>query len=398
MDQFFDPGSVAVLEASNDPAKWGFWLAAGALRGAGRRSVFLINSRAASIQGEPIHAGLDELPEVPDLLVISIPGPAVPGFVHEALEAGVRAFLIRVPQPEALAATIVAAGARLIDPNSLVDDDATAQVVLYLVFTASWLPAAHRIAVISDSGGQGAIAADMAEKYRLCVDVFDPSTAAAVAAHLPEAGHIDNPIDLDGAGEQDLSVYSDLVRVLLDDERIDAVVVSGYFGCYGEDIPELLDAELAEVERLGRIVAEYRKPLIVHSMSATSSAVARLWETQIPSYTSMEAAMRVIAGAGFYSSHAGRIREALELTGPVTPWGTGYSAARDTITAAGVAVSGTFSQRWTRARTSSRASSVLGRTRTSGRSSWSQPAAPKPSSTATPGSNSLPSPGPRPST
>src|SRR5699024_2764042 len=76
MDAFFDPGSVAVLGASNDPSKWGFWLSAGALTGAHRRRVHLINSRAASIQGQPTFAHLTELPAIPELLVISIPGPA----------------------------------------------------------------------------------------------------------------------------------------------------------------------------------------------------------------------------------------------------------------------------------------------------------------------------------
>src|SRR5699024_2592676 len=68
MDAFFDPGSVAVLGASNDPSKWGFWLSAGALTGAHRRRVHLINSRAASIQGQPTFAHLSELPEIPELL------------------------------------------------------------------------------------------------------------------------------------------------------------------------------------------------------------------------------------------------------------------------------------------------------------------------------------------
>src|SRR5699024_3297714 len=121
-------------------------------------------------------------------------------------------------------------------------------------FASSWLPAARRIAIVSDSGGQGAIAADT-------------------------------------AGGFGLSVYSSLVDELLADETIDAVVLSGYFGCYGEDIPELLETELAEVDRLGHIVSGHRKPLIVHSMSADSQAVAGLWERGIPSYASIEAAM-----------------------------------------------------------------------------------------------------------
>ena len=482
MDRFFDPASVAVLGASNDPAKWGFWLSAGALKGTGRRRVYLINSRAASIQAEATYAGLEDLPETPELLVISIPGSGVPAVVDEALAAGVKAFLIisaRVPDVAEVAERIVAAGARLIGPSSLgvvdsgnelllawgnfppgslavvtqsgqlgteiatlsarsglgisrfasiggqsdvraaeilrtlVDDADTTQVVLYLesfsggaalvsamqalraagkptmilttgqsnagarlarshtgsltsamdtvdaacraagairlstpgeavelagYLATSWLPAGRRIAIISDSGGQGGVAADRAETHGLTVDVLDTSTRGRVEGHLPQAGHIDNPIDLDGAGESDLRVHSRLVDELLADDTIDAVVLSGYFGCYGEDVPALLGAELAEVDRLGETVHAHRKPLVVHSMSADSQAVAALWENSIPVYTSIESAMRVLARAGFYASHAGRITEALERSGPVTPWGSGYGAARNTIAEAGVPV------------------------------------------------------------
>lgn len=482
MDQFFDPRSVAVLGASNDPAKWGFWLAAGALTGAHRRRVFLINSRAASIQGEPTHGSLGDLPEVPELLVISIPGQAVSAVVDEALALGVRAFLIisaRVPQPLDLAARIIASGARLIGPSSLglvdsandlllawghftpgslavvtqsgqlgteiatlsarsglgisrfasiggqsdvraaeildslVTDDATTQVVLYLesftggkelvaamqrlraagkptmilttgtssagkrlakshtgsltsaidtvdaacrkagairlsspsevvelagFFASSWLPAGRRIAIVSDSGGQGAIAADLADRRGLSVDELSEATRARVQALLPDAGHIDNPVDLDGAGEKDLGIYARVAEALLADDAIDAVVVSGYFGCYGEDIPELIDAELAEVDAFGVAVAARSKPIVIHSMSAGSAAVARLWERWVPCYTSIDATMRVLARAGFYSAHVGRITDALEASAPATPWGTGYAAARRTIVAAGVDV------------------------------------------------------------
>ena len=482
MDAFFDPGSVAVLGASNDSSKWGFWLAAGALRGAERRRVYLINATAASIQGQPTYARLRDLPETPELLVISVPGPTVAGVVAEALENGVRAFLIisaRVPDADRLAATIRETGGRLIGPNSLgivdshadlllawgnfipgslavvtqsgqlgteiatlaarsglgvsrfasiggqsdvraaevlatlVDDPATAQVALYLesftggaalvsalkalraagkptmilttgassagarlarshtgsmtsamdtvdaacraagairlatpgqlvelagFFASAWLPKDRRIGVLSDSGGQGAIAADTAESWGLDVRDLSAGGAGRVSELLPEADHIVNPIDLDGAGEKNLDVYADLAEVLLTDTDIDAVVVSGYFGCYGEDVPDLRDRELAVVDRLGELVAEAKKPVIVHSMSASSPAVTRLWEFGIPAYTSIEAAMRVLARAGFYAAHSGRLTETVDLTGPVTPWGTGYAAARAVIEGAGIPV------------------------------------------------------------
>jgi acyl-CoA synthetase (NDP forming) len=170
MDAFFDPGSVAVLGASNDPSKWGFWLSAGALTGAHRRRVHLINSRAASIQGQPTFAHLSELPAIPELLVISIPGPAVSAAVDEALAAGVRAFLIisaRVPNAEDLAARIIAAGARLIGPNSLgLVDSAHELLLAWGHFTPGSL------AVVTQSGQLGTEIATLSARSGLGISRF----------------------------------------------------------------------------------------------------------------------------------------------------------------------------------------------------------------------------------
>ena len=45
----FEPRSVAVLGASSDPAKWGQWISQGALRGAHRRDVWLVNRGGGEI-------------------------------------------------------------------------------------------------------------------------------------------------------------------------------------------------------------------------------------------------------------------------------------------------------------------------------------------------------------
>ena len=58
----FDPRSLAVLGASNDPAKWGQWISAGALRGADRRDVWLVNRNGGEILGQQAYRSLAELP------------------------------------------------------------------------------------------------------------------------------------------------------------------------------------------------------------------------------------------------------------------------------------------------------------------------------------------------
>ncbi|HEY5430455.1 MAG TPA: acetate--CoA ligase family protein [Solirubrobacteraceae bacterium] len=127
----FDPASVAVLGASDDPRKWGNWLAAGALRGEPCRPAYLVNHRADTVLGRRSYRSLDELPQRPDLVVIAVPAAAVPDAVDAALAAGARAIVIitagsggyRGGDPAsrdgALAARVRAAGAVLLGPNCL---------------------------------------------------------------------------------------------------------------------------------------------------------------------------------------------------------------------------------------------------------------------------------------
>jgi len=89
----FDPRSVAVVGASRDPAKWGHWLAEGALRGERRRSVYLVNRAGGEVLGRPAYRSLAELPESPELVVLAVPASAFESTVDTALGLGARALV-----------------------------------------------------------------------------------------------------------------------------------------------------------------------------------------------------------------------------------------------------------------------------------------------------------------
>jgi acetate---CoA ligase (ADP-forming) len=57
----FAPASVAVVGASNDPRKWGNWLARGAVGGESRRPAYLVNRRGGEILGRPAYRTLAAL-------------------------------------------------------------------------------------------------------------------------------------------------------------------------------------------------------------------------------------------------------------------------------------------------------------------------------------------------
>jgi acetate---CoA ligase (ADP-forming) len=136
----FEPASVAVVGASDDPEKWGNWLARGALRGASRRAVYLVNRRGGEVLGQPAHRSLADLPEPPELAVLAVPPAALEGAVDDALAAGSRALVVITageadgdaggPRDAALAERARDAGAILLGPNCLGVFDAGAELEL----------------------------------------------------------------------------------------------------------------------------------------------------------------------------------------------------------------------------------------------------------------------------
>ena len=435
---FSDPVSVAVVGASGDPAKWGHWLAAGAELGRRRRPVYLVNRTGAQVLGVATYPSLSELPEVPELVAIAVPGPLVHGVIREALELGSRAFVVVAAAMEHEAETaelLQQYGARMIGPNSLgiyaaagdlqlmwgsmqpgslaivsqsgqlgseiaaigvragvgvsrfvslgnqtdmgaaevvrsiIGDGPTRTIGLYiedfadatnlfaaireattagitvivlttgesdasrdlaqshtgamtssmdlvdaacraagalrvrtpaeLVQIASYLdkrelPAGPRVAVISDSGGQGGIAADEAARLGIELPELSAALRARLEPLLTEAASSRNPIDLAGSGEARLAVYAELPRILADSGEVDAVVLSGYFCSYGHDMPPLLAAETEVADALAAITAV---PVVVHAMAPDSAVADRLRAAGVPVTGRIEDALLPLAAA-----------------------------------------------------------------------------------------------------
>ena len=137
----FDPRSVAVLGASAVPGKWGFWLARGAVKGDGRRSVYLVNRKGGEIFGRPAYPSLAELPEPPELVVITVPAAGVEEAVDASLDAGAKGIVLisaglgemgeeGAARERAIVERVRAAGAVLIGPNCLGVHDSGAQLEL----------------------------------------------------------------------------------------------------------------------------------------------------------------------------------------------------------------------------------------------------------------------------
>ncbi|WP_026246586.1 MULTISPECIES: acetate--CoA ligase family protein [unclassified Streptomyces] len=446
LEELYDPVSVAVVGASDNPEKWGYWLATGALSGRGRRAVHLVNRKGGRLEGEPFLPDLAALPAPAEHVVVAVPPRHVRPVVAEGLAAGARCFTVitsgdtTAEEERALADLVTSNGARLLGPNCMGVVDTTSQLrlswgdfpagglglvsqsgnlaleigrhlaragqgfsrfvslgnqrdidaadalesliaheptravaayvedfrdgrrlagvlaaahaagkpVLLLTVGRSaasgraaashtgalvspyatvaavcreagallldsagelvdvavhWMArghsvtAARRVAVIGDSGGQGALAADAFAARGLDVPNLSPETVAALGARLPSGAGRANPVDLAGAGEADLANYARVADSLLHGKDADAVVLTGYFGDYATANPAQADRECEIAHALADASVSAGRPLIVHTMARDTPALTVLRGRGIPVYERVEQAATALAGA-----------------------------------------------------------------------------------------------------
>jgi len=85
------------------------------------------------------------------------------------------------------------------------------------------LPAGRRIAVLTNAGGPGVIAADALETYGLLLADLHPGTTSQLEKLLPDAAGLSNPIDMLASASP--QVYAECLTALLDDPGVDGVMV-----------------------------------------------------------------------------------------------------------------------------------------------------------------------------
>jgi acyl-CoA synthetase (NDP forming) len=141
LQPLFAPTSVAILGASNDPAKWGNWLARGALRGSHRRPVYLVNRNGGEVLGQQTYRSLADLPDAPELVVIAVPAAGFERAIDDALASGAKALVgitsglgesgeEEAARERELVWRVREAGAMLLGPNCLGVFDASSDLGL----------------------------------------------------------------------------------------------------------------------------------------------------------------------------------------------------------------------------------------------------------------------------
>jgi acetate---CoA ligase (ADP-forming) len=484
LTSLFEPETLAIVGVSADPAKWGYWFARDAALGTHRRRVYLVGRNGGEVHGMPVHRSLRELPEAPELVILSVPADGLEEAVTDSLAAGARALVAiaagfaelgeeGAARERALVEQVRAAGAALVGPNCLGLYDAAAELQLassplqagpigfvsqsgnvllevgllledfdlgfsravsignqadvgatelvaalgghegtrvigvycedfldgrafveaartagkpvvlltagrteagsraarshtgaltsgrdaveaacraggiHLVDTPRALvdaaqallapsrPRGPRVAVIGDGGGYGAIASDLLGERGIELPVLSEPTQAMLRDLLPPTAPTANPVDLAGAGEQDVFSFARTTRALLEADDADAVLFTAYFGGYSTLSDEMRDREVAVAQLLAEAAAASGKPLVVHMMYASSPAAHALRAAGVPVYRVIESAVDAVAaliadGAPVPSALPALPAAALPLTD------SSYPAARAALAEAGV--------------------------------------------------------------
>ncbi|WP_043715220.1 acetate--CoA ligase family protein [Kutzneria sp. 744] len=193
---------------------------------------------------------------------------------------------------------------------------------------------ARRVAVIADGGGHASTASDIADANGLMVEEFRPSLVAALKADLPPSAGVANPVDLAGAGEQDIASFARTIDRVLSDPDIDSVLVTGYFGGYGDYGPELAAREIATATVMAEHVHRHGKPLALHTMCSDSAAAAELRRNGIGVFRVVDDAARTL---GMLADHADRHPMTRPLPHPAEPvTECGYWDARELLKVGGL--------------------------------------------------------------
>ncbi len=145
MRAFFNPQSVAIIGVSRLTGPGAFNILENLLDYGYKGRIYPVNPKATEILGVKCYARAQELPEVPDLAIVTVPRQIMPTVINDACERGIRHFTL-VPQglaeaDEAGAAiqrqfmdTVRRHGARVLGPNTL------GTVNAFDIFMSSFMP------------------------------------------------------------------------------------------------------------------------------------------------------------------------------------------------------------------------------------------------------------------
>src|SRR5581483_1599027 len=208
LDAIFQPQSVAVIGASERQGSVGRSVLWNLLSSPFGGTLYPVNPKRSNILGVRAYKNLRELPECPDLVVVTTPADSVPGLIQEAVDEGVPAGIVisagfkefgeHGKQLEHEISRIIQGKMRIVGPNCL----GVMNPIKGLNATfANTIARPGNVAFISQSGA-------------LCTAVLDWSIKEMVG--FSSFVSIGSMLDVD---------WGDLISYLGNDPRTNAIVI-----------------------------------------------------------------------------------------------------------------------------------------------------------------------------
>jgi len=152
------------------------------------------------------------------------------------------------------------------------------------------LPIGRRVAIMTNAGGPGILAADACEAGGLTLSPLSDETTAAIRAFLPSAASVGNPIDMIASATPDQ--YARTLKLLLADPNVDSVLI-----IYIPVLPT--DAEVV-ARRIREVANEpHGDKTLVATYMAAAGVPALL--APVPSFAFPERAVNALARATLYA-------------------------------------------------------------------------------------------------
>jgi acyl-CoA synthetase (NDP forming) len=236
-----------------------------------------------------------------------VDGRAFVGAARELAAAGKPVVLLSPGRSAAAARSAVSHTGSMTSPSQVVDaacaaggvhrvDHPVQMADLLEGLLAPRRMAGGSVAVVTDGGGHGAVAADALTAAGLETPVLGADVGDRLRAVLWASSSVANPVDLAGAGDRDPLGYARAVAALLPADEVHGVLMTGWFGGYSTEPGGVGDAEVAAAHAIAAATRAQRKPVVVQSIFPSSPTAVVLRAAGIPVRRHVDRAAAVLAG------------------------------------------------------------------------------------------------------
>jgi acetyltransferase len=163
------------------------------------------------------------------------------------------------------------------------------------------LPEGDGLAIVSNAGGLGVLAADAVSDNGLTLASFKKETIERLSTGLPEEANLYNPVDV--IGDADSSRFEFAIRTVIEDPNVHMVLAM------------LAPTDLLDVMGVSRTIASLASTSRIPVATAigggedVAQGARLLMEAGVPSYQSPDRAVRALAAMVNYSEMKGRKAE-----------------------------------------------------------------------------------------